>query len=129
MPDRLLLDTCAFIWLVQGSRRLKSGIREEIDAVDQVWISAISAWEVSLKAERSELRLPLPPERWWAEAVSHHELTVAELTPVRLMEANRLPWHHRDPADRFIIATAIGENLPVVTADARFAEYGVEVRF
>ena len=87
---------------------------------------AITAWEVGLKAARGELKLPMEAEEWFEGAIAHHRLQVFEITPRIAFEANRLPWHHRDPADRFILATARLHHMAVVTADDNFAVYGVE---
>ncbi len=123
MPNNLILDTCALIWLATGSNRLSKKTLTIINEADMVFVSAITAWEISLKAARDQLELPLPPLAWFRKSIHVHSLTVAELSVEILVDANELPWHHRDPADRFIIATAKRENLVVVTADARFQDY------
>lgn len=122
----LILDTCGLVWLVSGDRRLSRGARDAIDRAALVYVSAISAWEVSLKQARGGLELPLAPAEWFRRALDAHDLRLASLTVDVLTGANELPWHHRDPADRFIIATAKLDGLAVVTADERFAAYGVE---
>lgn len=126
MSDPLLLDTCGLLWLAAGHRRLSAPARRRIDSATLVGVSAITAWEVGLKAARGELKLPLEAEEWFEGAIAHHRLQVFEITPRIAFEANRLPWHHRDPADRFILATARLHHMAVVTADDNFATYGVE---
>ncbi len=128
MPDAsVILDTCALLWLVGGDRKLTPKAKRAIDAAPVAYVSAISAWEIGLKAVRGELDLPLTPREWFDAAIVSHNLTLASLDVDILMFANDLPWHHRDPADRFIIATARRLKLTVVTTDARFAAYGVAV--
>ncbi len=127
MPERLLLDTCALIWLVEGHRKLRREVRDKIDEAPVVFVSPITAWEISLKTARSELTLPSKPEEWFHAVLKAHDLELAALTPEVLMFANRLPWHHRDPADRFIIATATLRQIPVVTADEKFKSYDIRV--
>jgi len=90
-------------------------------------VSAISAWEISLKVARVTLELPAPPKTWFGRALDHHRLSLAALSVDVLVAANSLPWHHRDPADRFIIATARALGATVVTADRRFQLYDIEV--
>ncbi len=70
---------------------------------------------------------PLEPLEWFSRAVESHGLTVAPLEVDILVGANRLPWHHHDPADRFIVATAIKHSLTVVTGDERFAASGIPI--
>ena len=127
MPRQLILDTCALIWLVADAPHLSETARQEIEAAQLVFVSPISAWEVSLKAARGGLDLPLPPLEWFNRAIIAHHLVIADLSVEILVRANQLPWHHRDPADRFIIATAKQYGLAIVTGDGRFAAYGVEV--
>ena len=126
MSDPLLLDTCGLLWLAAGHRRLSAPARRRIDSATLVGVSAITAWEVGLKAARGELKLPMEAEEWFEGAIAHHRLQVFEITPRIAFEANRLPWHHRDPADRFSLATARLHHMAVVTADDNFAIYGVE---
>ena len=114
------------LWLAAGHRRLSGPARRRIDSATLVGVSAITAWEVGLKAARGELKLPMEAEEWFEGAIEHHRLQVFEITPRIAFEANRLPWHHRDPADRFILATARLHHMAVVTADDNFAIYGVE---
>jgi PIN domain nuclease of toxin-antitoxin system len=128
MPERsLLLDTCALIWLATDAPELSQKARAAIDEADMVWVSAISAWEISLKAARGALELPLPASEWFNKAIEHHHLSLAALSVDILVGANDLPWHHRDPADRFIIATARALPAAVVTADRRFQLYDIGV--
>jgi PIN domain nuclease of toxin-antitoxin system len=126
MRKALILDTCALIWLVSGNDCLSQNAREEIEAAQLVYVCPISAWEVSLKSAKGTLELPLPPLEWFNRALDVHHLTLTDLSVEVLTRANALPWHHRDPADRFIIATAKMENLAVVTGDQHFQAYGVE---
>ncbi|MDV7390133.1 type II toxin-antitoxin system VapC family toxin, partial [Arthrospira platensis SPKY1] len=93
----------------------------------QVFVSPISAWEISFKEQRGELTLPLPAEAWFPAVVEAHCLTLHPLSVETLIAANRLPWHHRDPADRFILAAVRSLRVTVVTADKRFPAYGVDV--
>jgi len=127
MRDDLLLDTCALLWLASGSANLSRAAVARIDRSRKVSVSAISAWEVSLKHARGLYALPLAPLEWFNAVVDNHGLVVAPLDLEILVKANLLPWHHRDPADRFIIATAIIHSLTVVTADKSFADYGISV--
>lgn len=126
MSKNLILDTCALVWLVADDERLSMTARKEIEAAELVFVSPISAWEVSLKAARGGLELPLPPLEWFNRALVAHHLVLANLSVEIMVAANQLPWHHRDPANRFIIATAKQEGLAIVTADARFAAYEVD---
>ena len=123
----LILDTCGFLWLVSGDSMLSDSAKENIERAAIVYVSAISAWEISLKCSQGAITLPLPPTEWFKKSIEQHNLVIAPLDIDILISANQLPWHHRDPADRFIIATALRENIPVVTADSNFEKYGVRI--
>lgn len=124
---KLLLDTCALLWLVSGSKEISASTLKSIENCSIIYVSAISAWEISLKSERGAIILPMSPEKWFHSVLKNHNLTLAPLDVDILIKANELPWHHKDPADRFIIATAIRENAVIVTADKRFKKYGVDL--
>ena len=121
----IILDTCALLWLAAGSNRLTVDARKRIDAEKIVAVSAISAFEIALKYRDGKLELPLPPRDWWSRVMDHHRLDVLPLEPETLFTAESLPRLHKDPADRFIIATAFIHKAAVATTDERFADYGV----
>lgn len=123
----IILDTCAVLWLAEGSPRLSSETVSLIDREAVVAVSSISAFEIALKYRKGKLSLLMPPEEWWVRFINHHRIDVIDLSPELVMGATRLPDIHKDPADRFIIATALAHNSPVVSADRRFTDYGVRV--
>lgn len=125
--QRLVLDTCALLWLVSGDRKLSPQAKEAIDRASLVMVSAISAWEISLKSARGQLELPRPAIEWFEAALQHHRLRLAPLDVPVLVSANALPWHHRNPADRFIVATALRENAAIVTSDRKLTIYDVRI--
>jgi len=123
----MLLDTCALLWLAEGSKELSVAARRQIEGSAVVYVSAISAFEIGLKHRAGKLLLPVPPREWFRRIIEHHGLAVLSLDGDVCIAATELPPIHRDPCDRFIIATAKLRRLAVVTADPRFREYGVEV--
>lgn len=125
----IILDTCAVLWLAEGSDRLSAETVDLIDREAVVAVSAISAFEIALKNRNGKLSLPMPPEEWWERFITHHRIDVIDLSPGLVMGATRLPRIHKDPADRFIIATALAHSCPVASADRRFEDYGVKVLF
>jgi PIN domain nuclease of toxin-antitoxin system len=125
MRKSLILDTCALIWLTTGDKMLSSEATEAINSAPLVYVSPISAWEISLKIAREKIRWPLPLLEWFFKTVEKHTLHILPLSVELLVKANELPWHHRDPADRFIIAGAMLNDLVIVTRDRRFLDYGV----
>jgi PIN domain nuclease of toxin-antitoxin system len=127
LEKSLVLDTCALLWLVKGDERLSRDAKEAIEFASMVYVSAISAWEIGLKADRGELILPMRAQAWFESSLERHSLIAAAVDVDIAFRATALPRIHKDPADRFIIATAMGLSAAVVTADATFKEYGIRV--
>ena len=123
----MILDTCALLWLASGSKKLSRSALKEINVASAVYVSAISGFEISLKAGAGKLELSHPVEEWFKQVAEHHGLTILPLDLAVCIAAAKLPPIHDDPFDRFIIATAKLNDLTVVTADERFEEYGVTV--
>jgi PIN domain nuclease of toxin-antitoxin system len=125
----MLLDTCALIWLAEGRGKLSRVVLREIQVAPQVCISAVSGFEISLKITSGKLKLPLELAEWFETIVNNHGLTVLSADLPICLKAGQLPAVHFDPCDRLIIATALLNDMPVVTSDSRFAEYGVKTIF
>ena len=121
----MILDTCALIWLASGRKELSKRTRTAIRDAGVVHVSAISGFEIGLKSRGGKLILPVPPAEWVRTVVLHHDLTVVPLSMDICLAATELPPVHRDPCDRFIIATALLLDCPVVTRDRNFEAYGV----
>jgi PIN domain nuclease of toxin-antitoxin system len=123
----MLLDTCALLWLVGDEHQLSKVARRRIGESPVVYISAITGFEISMKHRSGKLVLPVPPVDWLKSVLRHHNIEVIPLCIDICIQAVNLPPIHKDPCDRFIIATAKLNDLVVVTADEQFARYGVEV--
>ena len=124
----LLLDTCAVLRLANGefgkfSRLAMDAMRE----ADMLYVSPISEWEISLKWKQGGIELPLEPRALMRKMVDAYSLSLIPLSEEVMFRATELPDIHKDPADRFIIATAILGNMVVVTTDLRFPQYGISV--
>lgn len=125
MHNRLLLDTCALVWLASKSTSLSTVARLAIEEAEIVYVSPVTAWELALKFNSGKLRLPCEPIKWFEHSLEVFGIEILPLDYKLMMKSTMLPFHHRDPADRTIIESAIENNLTVVTGDHRFAEYGV----
>jgi PIN domain nuclease of toxin-antitoxin system len=123
----MLLDTCAILWLAHDQSQFSAATLARIDAAPVVFVSAISGFEIGLKYRAGKLALPMPPGEWLREVAENHYLSILDLNLEVCLKATELAPVHKDPCDRFIIAAALTKGIPIVTADARFEEYGVEV--
>jgi PIN domain nuclease of toxin-antitoxin system len=124
--ETVILDTCALLWLAEGSHQISRATRAKIEKAPIVYVSAISGFEISLKCRSGKLDLPAPPAEWLRTTLDHHDLAVVPLDMDVCTVAADLPPIHKDPCDRFIVATAKINGWPVVTADENFKAYGVE---
>ena len=123
----ILLDTCALIWLVEDAP-LSPDARRLMDrsaASGEMYLSPVSAWEIGTLVRRGRLQLGEPAESWVTRVFGRPEAQVASLTPEVAIRSCFLPGNlHADPADRFIIATAIEMGLRLITRDERILRYG-----
>lgn len=121
---RLLLDTNVVIWWLEDSDRLGSAARNAIDdGSNEVYVSAVSACEISIKSSLGKLRTPTDLE----QQISKNFFMALPITVEHGVAVHELPLHHRDPFDRILIAQARCEGLTVVTSDDQFSGYDVPV--
>ena len=120
----LLLDTLALVWVVTRPSRLSRRATDALtDQTDRMLVSAVSAYEVEFKRDRSEELGRMPPEL--VEATLSMGFDWIDLAPEHCVAAGRLPRLHGDPFDRLLVAQAIAENASLVTADRWIPAYGV----
>ena len=122
-----LLDTCALLWLGMGGGELSPSVRRKISTADSLYFSSISAWELSRLQREGKVVIPASPETFLEDLCREYGIDEIPLTRKILFRTAQLPMHHRDPADRMIIATALENNLTIVSGDEKFVQYGVEV--
>ncbi len=124
---RVLLDTCAWIWLLSDRGRLSAAAAEAIERArgkGEAHLSVISCWEVGKLVEKGKLRLSIPVREWIRRATSLEGLRLHPLTPDLCADATALPGGlDGDPADRISVATARMLGVAVVTADRRIIAY------
>ena len=123
---KLLVDTCAIIWLATGDRKLSRLARDAMRDAELLCFSSISIWEIARLVKAGDMELPVSPTRLADLLVEQYEMKELPVNNSISLRASALPEIHKDPADRFIIATALLNDFTVVTGDHRFAEYGVE---
>ncbi|MGH7164246.1 MAG: type II toxin-antitoxin system VapC family toxin [Nitrospiraceae bacterium] len=121
---RLLLDTAAFLWWITDSDRLSDRARELLgDADNDVWFSAVSSWELVIKAALGRVKLPEKAERFIPK---HLAVNGFQILPIHLRHTLRvaaLPGHHRDPFDRLLVAQALVEGLTLLSSDRQLTRY------
>jgi PIN domain nuclease of toxin-antitoxin system/antitoxin (DNA-binding transcriptional repressor) of toxin-antitoxin stability system len=117
-PLKLLLDTHVWLWSLAEPAMLSRRVRLAITRPqNEVWLSPISVWELLVLAERGRLKLDEEPRRWVMQALARTPANEAVLTFEVAARSREIVRAHPDPADRFLVATAIVYRLTLVTAD------------
>jgi PIN domain nuclease of toxin-antitoxin system len=117
---RLLLDTHIWLWSLGDPSRLGKNVVSALQSKDnELWISPITLWEVLVLADKSRISLTAPVEDWLAQALRTAPVKEAPVTNEVALETGRFQLPHRDPADRFLVATARVFELTLVTADQK----------
>lgn len=120
---QLLLDTHVFLWWRGDPGRIEPSARTAIADADIVFVSVASAWEAAIKASVGRLDLPDSFEAGVAE--SGFQKLLVSFSHCEAVAT--LPWHHRDPFDRMLVAQARADGLTLVTRDRQLEPYGVSV--
>jgi len=123
---RMLLDTHAFLWFVLGDPQLSSTARRHIeDLGNEKLVSPASYWEIAIKISLKKYTLAQPYETFMQKGIEDNGFIILAIEPKHTAALTSLPFHHRDPFDRLIIAQAMTEQMPVISGDAAFAAYPV----
>ncbi len=117
---RLLLDTQIFLWYAQDSKKLSKLARPEIAAADEVFVSAASIWEASIKAGSGKLDVD---PHWLIAAIDGSGFSELPVLARHAAAVAKLPRLHGDPFDRLLIAQAIAEPMRLLTADPVLPRY------
>jgi PIN domain nuclease of toxin-antitoxin system len=125
---RLLLDTHVVLWAATEPAQLASEARRALeDGANEACVSVVTAWEIAIKQSLGKLELPKSAETWLPEVVRRTGFDVIELDLAAALRVRSLPWHHRDPFDRLLVAQALEAGYGLVTRDATLRAYGVAV--
>lgn len=119
----IVLDTSALLYWTLDPTQLSSKARQAIEQAEKIVISSISVWEIALKVKRHKLILPLTIAVYVERL---QRLEALEILPVDVqtwLDNLELPWEHRDPADRTIVALATRLGCPLITSDQAIADY------
>ncbi len=121
----LLIDTHALIWYIEGDTQLSSKAIAAIDNEgNQIFVSKASIWEIVIKLSLNKLDISIHFNDLEAFLINHNFL-ILDFDFTHLKPLLTLPYYHRDPFDRLIIAQAITEGIPIVTKDIYFSSYAV----
>ena len=123
---KLLLDTCTFLWLIKGSEELShNAIDAFADPKNEVYLSAVSAWEINVKYFLGKLALPLSPDKFIPKERKRHQITPLDLSEEDTLHLGKLPSPHKDPFDRMLVCQAIEHSLTILTSDPLITQYPI----
>jgi len=124
---KLLLDTHIFIWWADQPEKLPPATLSALeDDANELLLSVVSVWEMQIKIQLGKLKLTLPLKELVKKQQETNDLTVSAVALTHVLALDALPFHHKDPFDRLLIAQSIEEGLTIVTADSQFSAYSVK---
>lgn len=126
---RLLLDTHAILWMVSDDPRLPEGARQIIRDADQLVYSPASFWEMAIKTSLGKPGFKLS-SKWGSRIEGELRYNGAVKLSIEIrhcIKVSTLPWHHRDPFDRLLVAQAIEEDLALLSRDENISQYDLKV--
>jgi PIN domain nuclease of toxin-antitoxin system len=122
----LILDTHTFLWFVFGSIRMSEKAEALIqDPVNRKFLSLATPWEVGIKVSTGKLTVSQPVDQFFAEEMYANSVQRLPITLAHIARVSTLPFHHRDPFDRILIAQSLTENMALVSADAALDAYSI----
>ena len=123
---RYLLDTNALLWFLAGDEKLSGRAQQLIDnPSNEKFLSIVSLWEIAIKTGLGKLDLDKPFEQVFPERLDFNRIRILDIRVDSLVKLTTLPFHHRDPFDRLIIAQGLVEKLPIISVDRVFDAYGI----
>ena len=124
---RILLDTHTLLWFVDASPNLSDHARELIDdPANQKVLSIVSLWEIAIKHSLGRLALSLPLDQYTATHLTPSKVELLSIEISHILTCAQMPWHHRDPFDRILVAQAMTENIPIISVDTALDAYAVK---
>ena len=125
---KLLLDTHIFIWWADQPEKLSPAALSALeDEANELLLSVASVWEMQIKIQLGKLKLSLPLKELVKNQQEIKNLTVSPVALTHVLALDALPFNHKDPFDRLLIAQSIAEGLTIVTADSQFSTYSVKL--
>lgn len=125
---KILLDTHCWLWMKAAPERFSGEALKLLeDTSNDIYLSAVSAWEIAIKYALGKLPLPMSPREYMLSRMEGSDIKALPITHAHALQVAELPKHHRDPFDRLLIVQANMENLALLSADAKFSDYDVEM--
>lgn len=124
---KFLLDTAILLWSLDAFENLNQHALQVLEGGDEVFLSAVSSWEIVIKWELGKLNLPKSPNQLIPEAMARSAVQALPISHIHTLAVSDLPHHHKDPFDRLLIAQARSERMTLMTADRECTKYPVQI--
>lgn len=121
----ILLDTHTLIWFVTNDAKLSPAANQLITQSATVLVSVATLWEIAIKLSIGKLNMGGTFDDLFPTHMDNNNFTLLPIILPHLSRSGKLPFHHRDPFDRLLIAQSMTENVPIISKDAHFDAYGV----
>ncbi len=123
---RILLDTCTILWLATEPKKVSDNAQKLFaDPDNEVFLSAVSCWEIAVKHATAKLKLPEPPAKLIPAYRARYGVTSLALEEEAALYVQRLPKLHNDPFDRMLICQSIVHGMAILTPDESISQYPV----
>jgi len=127
---KVLLDTATFLWITTNSNKLSAvAKRIYLNNKNEMYLSAVSVWEVVVKYNLERLPLPQPPGVFIPKETNKHAVTTLPLSEKDVYKLETLPKIHNDPFDRMLVCQALAQNLTILTPDKVIKKYPVVTKW
>lgn len=125
---KVLIDTHIFLWFYLEPHRIKQNAKDFLEDTvnNEIFVSYVTAWEISIKHGIGKLKIPDIPEMWVPDRIRRGGFTQLSIKMQHALRVHNLPPIHKDPFDRMLISQANFENLTIVTQDPNFSKYQVK---
>ena len=124
---RILLDTHAFLWLVTDDPKVSAPAKAVfLENDNELLLSAVTGFEIAVKYSLGKLGLKEPPDQFIRKRIEANALIPLAITIEHTVLLADLPFYHRDPFDRLLVAQALTDSLPILSADTLLSAYGIE---
>ncbi len=123
---RLLLDTHTFLWFIDDSPRLSGRAKALLESDVDLLLSVGSLWELAIKVSVGKLTLAQPYDSFVQQQLTDNDIEILPISVAHLGLVITLPFHHRDPFDRLLIAQAIAEKMHIISVDGEFDAYPIK---
>jgi PIN domain nuclease of toxin-antitoxin system len=124
---KVLLDTCAFLWLVTDDPQASELAKEIfLNNDNELFLSAVTGFEISVKYSLGKLHLTEPPKEFIANRIRANALIELPVSMIHALALQNMPQHHKDPFDRLLVAQAMVNQIPLLSADQQLSAYEIE---